>query len=81
MDLVYKELKYFKDVENIWNGMIDSIKDWSTEHPGKMKNHTPPEDREDDGTMDHLLFWPVGQKGVAHYLYGIIFYIGTTLFT
>ena len=64
--------EYFKDIETIWHGLIDSIKEWSTEHPGKMKNHTPPEDREEDGTMDHLLFWPVGQKGVAHYLYGII---------
>ena len=48
--------------------MIDKIPDWTKADRGKMKNHVEIEDRGDDGSMDHLLFWPVGQKGLALYL-------------
>ena len=37
-----------------------------------MKNHTPKEQREGDGTMDHLLFWPVGQIGLAYYIIDVV---------
>ncbi len=60
--------EYFDNVELIWNTLINTIPEWSNTDRGKMKNHTPQEDRGDDGSMDHLLFWPVGQIGLAHYL-------------
>ena len=48
---------------------MDSIKEWTTKNPAKMKNHKPLEEREKNGgEMDHLLFWPVGQKGLARFL-------------
>ena len=53
----------------IWEAMISSFSFWSKEDPSLMKNHTPPEDKEKgDKSMDHLLFWPVGQIALAKYL-------------
>tara|TARA_B100000035_G_C21011496_1_gene559831 strand:+ start:60 stop:1541 length:1482 start_codon:yes stop_codon:yes gene_type:complete len=58
----------YKNLKMIWEVMIDKIPDWTKADRGKMKNHVEIEDRGDDGSMDHLLFWPVGQKGLALYL-------------
>ncbi len=60
--------EYFTPVQVIWETLIETIEEWSDSDRGKMKNHTPPEERGDDQTMDHLLFWPVGQKGLAHFI-------------
>ena len=60
--------KKFEDIKGIWELLIKTIDGWKDADRGKMKNHTPKEDREGDGTMDHLLFWPVGQIGLAFYI-------------
>ncbi|MAO98952.1 MAG: hypothetical protein CMQ60_03930 [Gammaproteobacteria bacterium] len=62
----------FKDIKGIWELLIKTIDGWKDADRGKMKNHTPKEDREGDGTMDHLLFWPVGQIGLAFYIVDVI---------
>ena len=64
--------EYFETILEIWNLMIKTIDGWSDAERGKMRNHTPPEERGKDGSMDHLLFWPVGQIGLAHYISGLI---------
>ena len=51
----------------IWDELFKTLDFWKTSDPGLMKNHTPPEQRDDD-SMDHLLFWPVGQIGLAKYI-------------
>ena len=62
----------FNDIKGIWELLIKSIDGWKDADRGKMKNHTPKEEREGDGTMDHLLFWPVGQIGLAFYIVDVI---------
>ena len=59
---------HYETIKSIWEGLEESIKEWTSADRGKMKNHTEPENREGDGSMDHLLFWPVGQKGLARFL-------------
>jgi len=59
---------HYEIIKSIWEGLQESIKEWTSADRGKMKNHTEPENREGDGSMDHLLFWPVGQKGLARFL-------------
>jgi DNA sulfur modification protein DndB len=58
----------YKAIKLIWEVMVENIPEWTSADRGKMKNHTEPDDRGEDGSMDHLLFWPVGQKGLASYL-------------
>lgn len=62
-----------EDVKNtisiIWDEMINTFTFWKNNDPSTMKNHTPPEEKEkDDKTVDHLLFWPVGQIALSKYL-------------
>ena len=60
---------HYEEIKTLWLGMIDSVKDWTTKNPSKMKVHIEPKDRkQNSGEMDHLLFWPVGQKGLARFL-------------
>jgi DGQHR domain-containing protein len=60
---------HYEELKTLWIGLVDSIKEWTTKNPAKMKNHKPLEEREKNGgEMDHLLFWPVGQKGLARFL-------------
>jgi len=63
---------YYETVLGIWNLLIKTIDGWSDGDRGKMRNHTPPEERGNDGSMDHLLFWPVGQIGLANYIVSVI---------
>ena len=64
--------EYFETIKEIWELLIKTIDGWADADRGKMRNHTPIEDRGTDGSMDHLLFWPVGQLGLANYIAGII---------
>ena len=59
-------------IKEIWELLIKTIDGWADADRGKMKNHTPKEQREGDGTMDHLLFWPVGQIGLAYYIIDVV---------
>lgn len=58
----------YETLKMVWEVMIENISEWSKSDRGKMKNHVEIKDRNNDGSMDHLLFWPVGQKGLALYL-------------
>ncbi len=59
-------------IKLIWEVLIENIPEWTEADRGKMKNHVEPSERGDDGSMDHLLFWPVGQKGLAAYLGAVL---------
>lgn len=65
---------HYEEIKIIWEGMIESIEEWSTSDRSLMKIHLPPEARNNEkgqkanNVMDHLLFWPVGQKGLARFL-------------
>ena len=50
-------------IKEIWELLIKTIDGWADADRGKMKNHTPKEQREGDGTMDHLLFGLLGKSG------------------
>jgi DNA sulfur modification protein DndB len=54
-------------VLNIWDILVANIPDWKTKDPAKMKNHIKIEDRE-TGIEDNMLFWPIGQIGIAKYI-------------
>jgi len=64
--------EYFETILEIWDLLIKSVNGWEDAERGKMRNHTPPEERGKDGSMDHLLFWPVGQLGLALYIASVI---------
>jgi len=67
-DLTEDEVEEMKNqIYMIWDELFKTLDVWKTADPGLMKNHTPPEQRDDD-SMDHLLFWPVGQIGLAKYI-------------
>ena len=60
---------HYEELKILWQGMIESVKDWSAKDPSLMKRHIPIDERKkNSGEMDHLLFWPVGQKGLARFL-------------
>jgi DGQHR domain-containing protein len=67
-----EEIQNVKDtLDLVWDEMIEAFSFWKLKNsdPTLMKDHTPPEEKDKDiNTMDHLLFWPVGQMGVAQYL-------------
>ena len=53
----------------IWEEMISTFSFWKKEDPSLMKSHTHPDNKEKgDKSIDHLLFWPVGQIALAKYL-------------
>ena len=56
-----------KTILDIWDVLVQTFPEWKNKDPEKMKNHIKPEDRE-KGIEDNMLFWPIGQIGVAKYI-------------
>lgn len=55
LDSLFEELKMY------WDGLIEAVPDLEAE-PTMMRNHSGSDDDPDDESMDHLLFWPIGQQ-------------------
>lgn len=62
---------YYNELSCIWDSLLLTLPDLR-EDPSKMRTHNPSDDQEGVKTVDHALFWPIGQYIMAGVTRGLL---------